>query len=93
MSNKYNFLFKGEFTNLDGDTEIHEVFDAGLRDGATLHRFTNKYNIDELTFEEELSAIYQDDKEKMCYARKIENDMIEDWNKKTGFFKIFFDDE
>lgn len=67
----YKFLFEGEYQDLDGNTEKHEVFDAGLKDGATLHRFNNR-----------LSAIYEDNTERAICFRESEAEMIAAWNAK-----------
>ena len=52
---------------------IHQVFEAGLRGDAKLHRFTN--------FEgAKCSAIYYDNFEAWWHYREFEEKMIKDWN-------------
>lgn len=65
----YKFLFNREYQDPDGNTEIHEVFDADLRDGATLHRFNNT-----------LSAIYVGNEERAICFRDAEAELIAAWN-------------
>ena len=67
--NDYQFLFEGEFLDPDGNEETHDVFDAGLRGGATLHRFNNSS-----------SAIYVGNEERAICFRDAEAEMIAAWN-------------
>lgn len=65
----YQFIFEGKYHDPDGNEETHEVFDAGLKDGATLHRFCKR-----------LSAIYKDDEERAICFREAEAELIAAWN-------------
>ena len=69
MIGHYKLLFEGEYHDPDGNVEKHGVFDAGLKDGATLHRFNNR-----------LSAIYEDNTERAICFRESEAEMIAAWN-------------
>lgn len=55
-----------------GDS-IHEVFEAGLRGGAELHRFRNSGG-------ERYSAVYVRGEEIWSCERGSEGDMLEMWN-------------
>ena len=64
----------GEFRETRYNDSIHEVFDAGLQFGATLHRFIN-------AGASPCSAIYSGDKQIWWTYRDGETDMINDWQR------------
>lgn len=80
MSKDYLWLFTDEFQNVRGEFETHDVFDAGLKGGAKLHRFKNSSGV-------EYSAIYIGNVEQAYHYRSKEEGMIEWWN--DGTWKIY----
>ena len=71
----YPFLYVDEFAGqkTDNKDSLHEVYDAGLKQGAKLHRY---YTYDG----EARSAIYIRNFKAMSCRREDEITMIEDWN-------------
>ena len=75
---EYNEIFRiaaGELfeQSAQNDSSSHKIFDAGLRKGATLHRFLNNAGIP-------YSAIYIGSREVFSCERAQEPQMISYWN-------------
>jgi len=78
MNEKYTYI-KTKGYLVGNWTETHDIFDAGLKGGAKLHRFKNHGGVD-------YSAIYIGDDEWANHERSREGDMIRWWNE-SGFWK------
>lgn len=65
----------GNFEETRYNDTTHDVYDAGLKFGATLHRFTNEAGIS-------LSAIYVGEKQRWWCKTEGDNEavMIREWN-------------
>lgn len=75
MSEKYTYIDTKDYI-VRAWIEKHEIFDAGLKGGARLHRFKNRAGVD-------YSAIYIGENEYASHERSRESDMIRWWNESS----------